>query len=368
MVRRVHGTRTNTRRAELYQPTRAIDVFDSGMHRRYNVCSSFLPVWLKQVTIASRALVAAGSCFYVIESTPSPVLFATEGEDSVKHVSSLTVWFGVLWLLFSPARACFPIAPPTPTPAASGHLIIGGSGSAYPLLAALTRAFTDRNPLVQVTFDTSSQTSSGIKAVAAGTYDVGAIARPLAESERLPKLREVWIARDAVVIAVHSKAKIEELSKSQVQAIYRGDVRSWAELGGSDSEIIVLDRAEGETAKIAMRQFVLGADLSVTARATLLPTEQDMFEAVANVPDTIGYFSMSYILSNGKVHPVRLDGVQPTLETLASGAYLVVRPIGIVVREDRAGAFPLREFLAFLGSSDAAAQLRKAGVVPEVKP
>ncbi len=278
------------------------------------------------------------------------------------------IWTGLFSLLVPALTACSLFARSTPPSLPTGRLIVGGSGSAYPPLIALTRKFSDRYPHVQVTFDASSQTSSAVKAVARGTYDIGAIARPLRESELLPGTKVIPVARDAVVIAVHTRTGIEALSTSQLQSIYRGAVRSWADLGGTGCEIIVLDRAEEETAKIVMRQYVLGVDLTITPDAIMLPTEKDMFEAVVNTPGTIGYFSMSYVSQNSKVRAVRVDGVQPSQETLSSGAYPIVRPIGIVVREDRASDFPLREFLAFLASREARDLVRKEGLEPEMKP
>jgi ABC-type phosphate transport system substrate-binding protein len=61
-----------------------------------------------------------------------------------------------------------------------------------------------------------------------------------------------------------------------------------------------------------------------------------------------------------------LDGVAPALETIRSGAYRIIRPVGIVVNPKRMNTSPLREFLTFLNSDAARVALTQSGLVPEV--
>ncbi|CAG0974080.1 partial Phosphate-binding protein PstS, partial [Anaerolineae bacterium] len=227
----------------------------------------------------------------------------------------------------------------------------------------------ERNPHVTVVYETNSQTSAAAKFVANGRLDIGLIGRSLNDQEINPTLEEIYFARDAVILAVHPSVWIKSLTTAQAQGIFNGTLQSWSQVGGAARDIVVLDRVEGETAKIALRKKVLGADLQVTPNAIVMPTEKDMFTATAMVPDSIGFFSLAYAIQNpNKVYAVALDGVMPSIETVRSGAYRVVRPIGIVVNQDRMNATPLREFLAFLKSADARALLMQAGLVPEAAP
>jgi phosphate transport system substrate-binding protein len=258
---------------------------------------------------------------------------------------------------------------PSATPELSGRLLLGGSGAAYPALQVLTTEFVERHPHVTIVYETSSQTSAAAKYVAEGRLDIGLIGRPLNEQENHPFLKEIPIARDAVILAVHPSVGVKNLTTIQAQEIFKGAIQSWSQVGGAEHAIVVLDRVEGETAKIALRRHVLGANLEITPNAIVMPTEKDMFTATAMVPDSIGFFSLTYAVQNPKkVNAIALDGVMPSFETVRAGAYRVVRPISIVVNPERMNASPLREFLAFLDSSDARALLAQAGLMPEVEP
>ncbi|CAG0945505.1 hypothetical protein ANRL1_02388 [Anaerolineae bacterium] len=65
------------------------------------------------------------------------------------------------------------------------------------------------------------------------------------------------------------------------------------------------------------------------------------------------------------MHAVALDGVMPSFDTVHSGAYRVVRPIGIMVNRDRPNTTSLREFLAFLDSVFASALAEGRALVLE---
>ncbi len=272
-------------------------------------------------------------------------------------------------LLIVGVAHCAPSATPYAISNTSGKLVIGGSNAAYPALQALTTAFSQRYPRVEIDYESSSQTSTAVKYILERKLDIGATARPLNEQANHSDVKQIHIARDGIVIAVHPKVAVAALTSAQVQGIYQGTVRSWAQVGGPDREIVVLDRLEGAPSKIALRQFVLGANLATTPDAVFLPSERDMYEAVATVPDAIGYFSYTYVApSSTRVRVVTLDGVAPSLETLGSGAYRVTRPIGVVVRSDQTNVSPLREFLTFLTTPEAHAALLKASVIPEAQP
>ena len=268
--------------------------------------------------------------------------------------------------------ACFLVilatgcAPPLPKKSElTGKLIVGGSGAAYPALTALTTAFVQQHPRVQISFQPGSQSTTAVKYVTEGKIDIGAIARALNENERRSTIVHIPVARDGIALAAHPNVQITGLTSAQVRDIYSGKIRLWSEVGGASRDIVVLDRAEGETARIALRKFVFGTELVVSAEAVVLPTEQDMYESVAAVADALGYFSYSYIVKHpGKVRLLAIDGIVPSVETLQSGAYPITRPIGMVVRSDQRASSPLREFLEFLNTPQSREALLKSGLLP----
>jgi phosphate transport system substrate-binding protein len=121
------------------------------------------------------------------------------------------------------------------------------------------------------------------------------------------------------------------LTSQQVRDIYAGKHENWTEFGGPDLPIVILDRNEDESAKIILREYVLGDDLDVTPSAVNLFYEPDMVEGLRDTPGAIGYFSLGYGLSEDvAVNYLELDGVEASVENINNGTYTVIRPLGVV--------------------------------------
>lgn len=220
---------------------------------------------------------------------------------------------------------------------------VSGSGTALPVVRILSEAFAAENPDVEFVYLPGLHSGGGVRGVANGDLEIGAVSRELSQGEQDLNLDPHPFSDDGLAVVVHPGVGVEELTTEQVQAIYRGEYDSWQELGGADIPLVVLDRNEDESAKITLREHVLGADLEIAPRAVSMFYESDMVEAVQNTPGAIGYFSLGYGLSNGvDVTYLRLDGVEPTVQAINDGAYRVLRPLGVVVSpspDDHVSAF-----------------------------
>ncbi len=243
-----------------------------------------------------------------------------------------------------------------------GRIVIGGSGGGYPVLQIVVDQFTARNPGVAIEFRPSSTTYAGIQQAADRQIDVASIGREPTTSEARPGTEIHWAALDGVAIAVHPGVKLDAITAAQLRDVYAGKIRDWSALGiAGGGEIVLIDRPEGETAKIAIRR-VLGADLRIAPSAVLMPREADAVMAVEKTSGAIGYYSVSYVLARpGGSRMLALDGVLPQLARLQDGTYPVTRPIGIVVSGAALDRSPLREFVAFVDGGRAATALGAAG-------
>ena len=223
-------------------------------------------------------------------------------------------------------------APPQESVTRTQRVRVSGSGTALPVVHVLTDEYAANNPDVEFVYLPGLHSSGGIRGVANGDLEIGAVSRPLSEEEQAMGLTYQHLSDDGLVIAVHPGTGIDKLTSEQVREIYRGVYDNWSELGGEDVPIVILDRNEEESAKVILRQYVLGPDLEVTPKAVNLFYEPDMVEAVQNTPGAIGYFSLGFGISEQiDVTCLALDGVKPSVETVDDGAYKVIRPLGVVV-------------------------------------
>lgn len=208
-----------------------------------------------------------------------------------------------------------------------------GAGPTMALLKVLAAEYDDA--AVEFVFLPGLHSAGGIEGVANGSLDVGAVARELTDEEKSLGLRHTALSNDAIIVAVHPGCGVRGLSTEQVRDIYAGRYTNWRQLGGNNVPIVVLDRNEDESAKIAFRKHVLGASLTITSSAGVLSLEPDMIEAVASTPGAIGYFSLSAATAQGtRVQVLDLDGVVPSVANVHAGRYRAVRPLGVVTRPD----------------------------------
>lgn len=210
---------------------------------------------------------------------------------------------------------------------------ISGSGTCLPLIEVLTEAYPQRND-VDFVYLPGLHSGGGIKGIDAGELDIGAVSRDLDVDEKALGLTYTGLSSDGLAIAVHPSVTIDGLTTQQVKDIYAGKYSNWLQLGGPDLPIVILDRNEEESAKIVLREYVLG-DTKVTEDAIALFYEQDMVEGLEKTPGAIGYFSYGFsVAKDVQVTLVKLDGVTPSVATIDDGTYKVVRPLGVVTEPE----------------------------------
>ncbi len=191
---------------------------------------------------------------------------------------------------------------------------VSGSKTCLPLMKILAREFEKKNPDYKVQFLPGAHSNAGIKGVAQGVLDVGAVSRRLKPEEEALGVKYYSLSSDGLAIGVSKNIKIKNIASKEKRKIYRREITNWKETGGLDAPIVVLDRNEDESAKIILRQYVLGDELRITPKAVKLYFESDMINALLETPNAIGYFSLGYALSEKiPVNILNLDGVEPNI-------------------------------------------------------
>ena len=241
---------------------------------------------------------------------------------------------------------------------------ITGAATPYPAMERLAAAYEAQTQQMQVNFLPPNQSSGGILGVQEGMVDIGTVTRQPKPEENEPPLQYREIAKDALLVATHPSVEgVSDLSTEQLQAIYSGAATNWQEFGGPDAEIIVLDRAEDESAKRLLRQYYLGPELLSSPEAIVLRHEIDLVAAVQNTPYSIGAFSLAKAISEElPVNRLSLNGVEPTPENVRRGTYPMARTLGVVYAPNPSK--PAQKFLQFSASQPASEVLLESGFVP----
>lgn len=215
---------------------------------------------------------------------------------------------------------------------------ITGSSTCLPLLKILTTDYAKNHPEIRFLYLPSAHSGAGIQGAANGTLDIGAVSRDLTNAEAALGLEHIVLSNDGLAIATHKDLKIKSITTAQLIQIYSGEITNWKDLGGPDATIVVLDRAEDESAKVILRKYCLGT-CTVLPSASVMFLETDLIKALTTTPNSIGYLSYGAIISdNLKVNVLSLDGATPTVVNIQKGVYKIVRPLGIVLRKNPTSA------------------------------
>ena len=106
---------------------------------------------------------------------------------------------------------------------AKGKIVVAGSSSVSPVMEKLMEAYKKVNTGADVELQESDSTT-GMKNAIAKTCDIGMASRDLKDSETSAGLKATVIAKDGITVVVNKENSIDNLTKDQVNNIYRGKI------------------------------------------------------------------------------------------------------------------------------------------------
>lgn len=258
----------------------------------------------------------------------------------------------------APAATDAPETSAAPT-VLSGTVSTDGSTSMEKVIGALSEAFMEANSKVTVTYNPTGS-GTGIQAVQEGRCDIGLSSRALKDEEKASGLQETVLAYDGIAIIVNPANPAEDLTLEQIADIYTGKITNWSELGGSDSEIVLIGREAGSGTRSGFEEIVEVKDLCQYRQE--LSSTGDVIATVAQNPGAIGYASLASVKDTVKA--VKVGGVTPSEETVKDGTYAIQRPFVLVTKEGVTLSETAQAFFNYAVSKDANAVVIAAGVVP----
>ena len=267
----------------------------------------------------------------------------------MKKIVSILLAIAMSALLFS---GCGKAAKST------GSVSTDGSTSMEKVIGALGESFMSANSGVTFTYNPTGS-GSGIKAVQEGRCDIGLSSRSLKDEEKAAGLKETVLAYDGIAVIVSPENPVSDLSVEQIAKIYTGEITNWKDVGGADSEIVVIGREAGSGTRDGF-ESVTGTKDACKYRQELTSTG-DVITSVAQNPNAIGYASLASVKDSVKA--LSVGGVVPTEDTVRDGSYAIQRPFVLVTREGDALSETAQKFFDYVTSGEAADIIAAAGAV-----
>ena len=257
---------------------------------------------------------------------------------------------------------CAPASAPVATPQAgelSGTINEAGSTSVQPLAELMATAFTAKYPKVTVNIS-GGGSSAGVKAITAGTVDIGAASRDIKITE--PDVIPVCIARDGVAIVVNEANSLTGVTIEQVAKIYAGEITNWKDVGGNDATITVVSREEGSGTREVFEEYVTGAfKKKIKADALFFDSNGAIRSKVASDKNAVGYVSFGYVAG---LKTLMVNNVAPTIENAQSGKYPIVRRLYFLTKSVPSGI--VKEFIDFCRGPEGQKIALDEGYIPLV--
>lgn len=243
-------------------------------------------------------------------------------------------------------------------PQGTGDLAITGSTSVAPFAEHLAELYQRQHPGATINVQ-SLGSSAGIRAAIDGVAEIGMSSRAL-EPEEAEQLDQVVIARDALAVIVNPANPINDLSRDQIQAIFAGQVRTWADVGGPPRPIVLVTREAGSGTFGAFEELVMQG-VPITPAALRQGSNGAIRQVVAGDPNAIGYISLGIV--DPTVKPLAIGGVQPSVAHVEDGSYAFVRPFLFVWRKGRSLSPLAANFVDYVLSPEGQHELVQLGLV-----
>ncbi len=266
----------------------------------------------------------------------------------------------------APAASAAPAATAAPAttaaPAAeklSGTVSTDGSTSMEKVIGALGEAFMEANPGTTFTYNPTGS-GSGIQAVQEGRCDIGLSSRALKDAEKEAGLTETVLAYDGIAMIVNPANPVEDLTLAQIADIYTGKITNWSEVGGNDSQIVLIGREAGSGTRGGFEEIVDVVDKCQYRQE--LSSTGDVITTVAQNPDAIGYASLASVKDTVKA--LKVDGVTPSEDTVKDGTYTIQRPFVLATKTGEKLSDVAQAFFDYVTSADASEIITASGAVP----
>lgn len=211
---------------------------------------------------------------------------------------------------------------------------IDGAAALLPVYAGFVESIYPEKSVVYngEGYDPSSamhytNTRGAYKDIVDGNADIIICAGPSDEqlayaAENGVELEMVQIGSDAFVFIVNANNPVDDITIDQIKGIYSGKITNWSELGGGNIPIAAMRRNEGSGSETALEKLM--GDIPIVPDYTTL------------TGSPIGFSFRYYVtgmLAEGGVKILKIDGIEPTVETVADGSYPVAGGIYAIYRK-----------------------------------
>ena len=244
---------------------------------------------------------------------------------------------------------------------AAKEIRIGGTGTALATMKLLGEQFRKKHPEVTITVLPSLGSSGGVKALLGGDLDIAISYRKPSADEQKKGLAAIEYAKTPFVFLTHKTNKQSNITLQEVADIYNGKTITWPD----DTPVRLILRPAGEASTKILQSISEDMNRAVQnsfkrSGLNTAITDQENADLLERLPGSFGAGSLCQIISEKRtLNILSLNGVRPSVRTLANGTYPYFKDLYIVTGPKSS---PLvRLFIAFVFSPSGQSILSNTG-------
>ncbi len=174
----------------------------------------------------------------------------------------------------------------------TGKLAVDGSSALAPLISSAAAEFDSVNGTT--TTVTPNGSGTGLKDVNAGATQIGMSDVYALEKEPTPGAYSKLVDHQVAVVAFtlvasnDLKGKVSNLTKSEIQQIYMGQITNWSQIGGPNELITVINRPPTSGTRATFKKWVLDGKNESNSGSIAQDNTGAVVQTVAGTPGAIG--------------------------------------------------------------------------------
>ena len=250
---------------------------------------------------------------------------------------------------------------------AKENVVVSGSTTVLPVMQKISEHLMQKDPSVVIELS-GGGSGSGIKALNEQLTQIAMSSRKIKDKEvKTAKEKgvepfEIQVAVDAIVPIVNPKNTLKSLSLDDLRKIYKGEIKNWKEVGGSDAPIVLVSRDSSSGTFESWESLVM-KNQRVSPRALLQTSNGTVVQTVSTNPNAIGYIGLGYVVPFIKA--VEIDGVKATPESAKNGKWPLSRDLYLYTNHQPQGA--VKKVTDFCLSDEGRGLIKKVGFIPPSK-
>jgi phosphate transport system substrate-binding protein len=227
----------------------------------------------------------------------------------------------------------------------SGNVKVDGSSTVAPIAEAINEEYAAVQPDVKVSIGVSGS-GGGFEKFIAGETDLSNASRPIKDEEKKSleeagiDFTEFKVANDGLSVVVNKENDwVEDMTMEDLRNLWLedGKTKKWSDINPEwpDEEVKFYSPGTDSGTYDFFHEEVLEEKDMVRQNIQLSEDDNVLVTGVTGDKNAIGFFGYAHYLANkDNLKVVKIDGVEPTNETVESGDYPLSRPLFVYAKNE----------------------------------